>query len=718
MSYSNVLKIIFRTRSISLTSLIDKNHLRNRRKKYTRNNHMLNQTQVRVVKTDLDIRLLMKKGGQMHLRCDTFQKAYEWYGNILRRMAWFRDSSIRDGHRVCKQSLLDALECHSEASFTMKLCAARADTARCNLLRAQAELDEDKARFEKAGVELRAALSNLHRVELQKKNCDRARGLFGAERVSSRRSEDTDEESGDDEKVSDTNTSGDISRTASSTSSSADVWETLKASTISKLVLLQNRPNQREELQVFKDLDSGPNIPRGEPWCLIDSHWITKWKRYVRRKTDKMPGPMTNAVLLNEDGNPRAGLRYYEDYICVNRAVYCSFYFLYRGGPHLFRWTTDIYRVNFENNRNELLKSLKMFPTKKIEGENNLDLPLSELTKRNKTSDVFVPTKSDNEEIENENKSHVWDVVMVCPLPRASFLHTLHSHKKGLKDYVEILLGLDKSGHRNHGGIRSLDLSSQMAEGKSKAAFRSEECFVPIPKSTVSQSSLSVQDDQENNNNNNNNSKQREQEEFQLDPLGYPLTAESLVSFDPPLVFVRKALEHCVELQRKIDRDLIDNIKKEQFENIGADVEMARSRIKKIEDNFKIKIEQDVDLLYTRPSPPDNYTSWDTYMRHRLIDTYSVFTYEHYKQDLRNILWAYQQTGEDWRAVIDIESSSSFSSSSDSKLGREIQDTDDVEENRWMYVTLSVWVSCSLRNSSNVRTHAHTHAQVQKRKRK
>jgi len=87
--------------------------------------------------------------------------------------------------------------------------------------------------------------------------------------------------------------------------------------TISKLVLLQNRPNQREELQVFRDLDSGPKVPRGEPWCLIDSHWITKWKRYVRRETDKMPGPITNAVLLNEDGKPRGGLRYYEDYICV-----------------------------------------------------------------------------------------------------------------------------------------------------------------------------------------------------------------------------------------------------------------------------------------------------------------------------------------------------------------------------------------------------------------
>ena len=636
----------------------------------------------------------------MQLRCNTFQSAYEWYSSFLRRMAWFRDSSVRsfisfshpltqsthsyhiytqqvqDGHRVCKQSLLDALECHSEASFTRKLCAARAETARCNLLRAQAELDEDKARIEKAGVELRAALSNLHRVELQKTNCDRARGLFGAERVASsiRSKEAKNEES--DEKVSDNESSSSgLSRTDTSTTSSVDVWETLKASTISKLVLLQNRPNQREELQVFRDLDSGSTIPRGEPWCLIDSHWITKWKRYVQRKTDKMPGPMTNAVLLNEDGKPRGGLRYYEDYICVNRAVYCSFYFLYRGGPHLFRWTTDIYRVNFENNRNKLLKSLKMFPTAKGgETETDGDVPLSELTKRNKTSDVFVPTKSSsNEEEEDENKSHVWDVVMVCPLPRASFLRTLHSHKKGLKDYVEILLGIDKSGHRNHGGIRSLDLSSQMAKGKSKAAFRSEECFVPIPKPV---------------------SKFKDEDEFQLDPLGYPLTAESLVSFDPPLVFVRKELEHCVEVQRKIDRELIDNIKKEQFENLGGDVDMARSRIKKIEDNFKSKIEEDVDLLYSRPSPPDNYTSWETYMRHRLIDTYSVFTYEHYKQDLRNILSAYQQTGEDWRAVIDIESTPSSSSSDNSKLRREIRDSDDVEENRWMYVIMLTNSSC------------------------
>ena len=353
-----------------------------------------------------------------------------------------------------------------------------------------------------------------------------------------------------------------------------------------------------------------------------------------------MPGPMTNAVLLNEDGKPRGGLRYYEDYICVNRAVYCSFYFLYRGGPHLFRWTTDIYRVNFENNRNKLLKSLKMFPTAKG-GETETDgvVPLSELTKRNKTSDVFVPTKSSsNEEEEDENKSHVWDVVMVCPLPRASF----SAYTSFTQERIEIMWKFCWVLTNRDTEPRWYSILGSFVpngKGKSKAAFRSEECFVPIP---------------------NRVEWFKDEDEFQLDPLGYPLTAESLVSFDPPLVFVRKELEHCVEVQRKIDRELIDNIKKEQFENLGGDVDMARSRIKKIEDNFKSKIEEDVDLLYSRPSPPDNYTSWETYMRHRLIDTYSVFTYEHYKQDLRNILSAYQQTGEDWRAVIDIESTHPF----------------------------------------------------------
>jgi len=249
---------------------------------------------------------------------------------------------------------------------------------------------------------------------------------------------------------------------------------------------------------------------------------------------------------------------------------------------------------------------------------------------------------------------------------------TLHSHKKGLKDYLEILIGIQESDHESR-GIRSLDLSAQMATGKSNAAFKSEECFVPIPtKKTSKITSKNTKDDGE------------EEEEFRLDPMGYPFAAESLVSFDPPLVFVKKELERWVEVQRKIDRKLIDNIKKEQLESLGGDVEMARSRINKIEENFNIKIKQDVDLLYSRPEPPEKYNSWETYMRHRLIDTYSVFTYEHYKQDLRNILLAYTQRGEDWRATIDIDSS--YSSDGNTEIHRQASsDRYDVEENRWMY---------------------------------
>ena len=58
--------------------------------------HATHTQQVRVVKADLDIQLLMKKGGQMQLRCNTFQSAYEWYASFLRRMAWFQDSSVRN----------------------------------------------------------------------------------------------------------------------------------------------------------------------------------------------------------------------------------------------------------------------------------------------------------------------------------------------------------------------------------------------------------------------------------------------------------------------------------------------------------------------------------------------------------------------------------------------------------------------------------------------
>ncbi len=400
-----------------------------------------------------------------------------------------------------------------------------------------------------------------------------------------------------------------------------------------------------------------------------------------------MPGPITNAVLLQKDGKPRGGLKYYEDYICVNRAVYLSFYFLYRGGPHLFRWTCDIYRVNFANDRNELLKSLKMSQTKSDED----DISLSEMTKMNKTSDIFLPTTmktttnedddDDDDQKNSEDKSHIWDVVMVCPLPKPSFLRTLHSHKKGLNEYLEILLGIEKTQH-DHGSIRSLDLSAQMARGKSNAAFRSENCFIPIS-GKKNRDTLKKQEEDDDDDDDDGFSKLSS--EFRLDPMGYPLTAESLVSFWPPLVFVKKELERFVEKQRKVDRDLIDKIKKEQLENLSGDVDMAKSRIKKIEENFNKTIEQDVDLLYSRPSPPDGYVSWETFMRHRLIDTYSVFTYEHYKQDLRNILLAYSQRGEDWRATIDIDSSSSEKFSSDRSFEKRKNKNDDIEETRWMY---------------------------------
>jgi len=162
------------------------------------------------------------------LSLDTIPRTYSSYR--------FQDSSVQNGHRVCKQSLLDALDCHEEASFCLELSRARAETARCALMRAQAELDKDESRIEKAGVELRAALSNLQRVELQKTNNDRARGLFGAERVSLSSSQryDNDGKEDDDEdvKISNNITPESTTTTASSSSSdTVDVWETLKAST-------------------------------------------------------------------------------------------------------------------------------------------------------------------------------------------------------------------------------------------------------------------------------------------------------------------------------------------------------------------------------------------------------------------------------------------------------------------------------------------------------
>eukprot|EP01112_Ceratiomyxa_fruticulosa_P022691 TRINITY_DN839_c0_g1_i26.p1 TRINITY_DN839_c0_g1~~TRINITY_DN839_c0_g1_i26.p1 ORF type:complete len:831 (-),score=158.18 TRINITY_DN839_c0_g1_i26:70-2562(-) len=87
------------------------------------------------------------------------------------------------------------------------------------------------------------------------------------------------------------------------------------------------------------------NLLPGEYWCLIDTHWVEKWKEFVfSEATDTPPGPISNSRLLDPvTGKPRPHLSRGGDYRGVILAIWDYFHSIYGGGPLIARQTLDIY---------------------------------------------------------------------------------------------------------------------------------------------------------------------------------------------------------------------------------------------------------------------------------------------------------------------------------------------------------------------------------------
>ncbi|KAK2960666.1 hypothetical protein BLNAU_4321 [Blattamonas nauphoetae] len=60
----------------------------------------------------------------------------------------------------------------------------------------------------------------------------------------------------------------------------------------------------------------GADTAESDSWCLIDEHWLTKWRQYVHPgSTSPLTGPSTNGRFLDPASNePRPGMVDLYDY--------------------------------------------------------------------------------------------------------------------------------------------------------------------------------------------------------------------------------------------------------------------------------------------------------------------------------------------------------------------------------------------------------------------
>jgi len=105
--------------------------------------------------------------------------------------------------------------------------------------------------------------------------------------------------------------------------------------------LIERRAAEKEAINAR---DRSTLLP-GEYWCLIDTHWVEKWKEFIlSESSDTPPGPISNTRLIDSaTGNPRPHLSRGADYRGVILAIWDYFHSIYGGGPLIARQTLDIY---------------------------------------------------------------------------------------------------------------------------------------------------------------------------------------------------------------------------------------------------------------------------------------------------------------------------------------------------------------------------------------
>jgi hypothetical protein len=133
-----------------------------------------------------------------------------------------------------------------------------------------------------------------------------------------------------------------------------------------ELSILNKRRNT--EKKTVSKLDSNYNKNNDE-WYIINSEWLKDWKMFVNNKRSTTaygarrsakkdvgildPGPVTNHLLLDDEGIPLPNMSKGKNYRGVNKAVWKQLYETYGGGPVLRRTELSIYADDLKDEEME-----------------------------------------------------------------------------------------------------------------------------------------------------------------------------------------------------------------------------------------------------------------------------------------------------------------------------------------------------------------------------
>jgi ubiquitin carboxyl-terminal hydrolase 20/33 len=91
------------------------------------------------------------------------------------------------------------------------------------------------------------------------------------------------------------------------------------------------KERQRVEHKKVSELSTLLDKESSEGYYFVDSAWVSKWLDFVNAKSQVIPGPITNEVLLPPNSHPKKGT-----YRALNRSVWSYLHETYGGGPPIW----------------------------------------------------------------------------------------------------------------------------------------------------------------------------------------------------------------------------------------------------------------------------------------------------------------------------------------------------------------------------------------------
>ena len=101
------------------------------------------------------------------------------------------------------------------------------------------------------------------------------------------------------------------------------------------------RARERKRISALDNEATHASLP-SDPFYLIHDDWLRQWRAFIQEKGQR-PGPITNQLLLDEQGVPKPGLVKVRDYRGLHGTVWDELLRCYGGGPVIVRKRLDIY---------------------------------------------------------------------------------------------------------------------------------------------------------------------------------------------------------------------------------------------------------------------------------------------------------------------------------------------------------------------------------------